>query len=104
MSLNDRARQFLPFEALKGLKDALRLKEYEFDRISKNDLSEDMINKISTTLMNAQKNDIYEIKYFDDGSYKYIKGTIKINTINHFILINDIKISFNDIFDINISL
>ena len=39
----ERARQFAPFDALKGLSEALRIKEYEHDRILKGDLSEEKI-------------------------------------------------------------
>lgn len=104
MSLNDRARQFLPFEALKGLEEALRLKEYEHERVLKNDISEDIINKISNTLFEYSKNNIYEVKYYNDGIYLYEKGKMKLNAISRFIIINDIKISFDDIMDINIIL
>ena len=104
MSLNDRARQFLPFDSLKGLRDAIKIKEYEHERISKGDLSEDTINKISDHLMNYEKTTKYEIKYFIDGRYETVKGNMKLNAISRFIIINDIKISFDDITDINIIL
>ncbi len=104
MSLNDRARQFLPFDALKGLRDAIKIKEYEHERISKGDLSEDMINKISDIFMNYERKNTYKVKYFIDGRYEYIEGQMKLNPTNRFIIINDIKISFDDIMDINIIL
>ena len=104
MSLNDRARQFLPFEALKGLKDAIRIKEYEHERITKGDLSEDMINKISDIFMNYERTQTYKIKYFIDGRYEYVTGKMKLNPTSRFVIINDIKISFDDIMDINIIL
>ena len=43
MPRGDRARQFAPFDALKGLQQALRLKEYEHDRIEKGDITEEKI-------------------------------------------------------------
>ena len=104
MSMNDRARQFLPFESLKGLRDAIKIKDYEHERIAKGDLSEDMINKISDVLMNYERTKIYSIKYFIDGRYEVITGKMKLNTINRIIEINSIKISFDDIMDINIAL
>ena len=100
--MNDRARQFLPFDALKGLKEALRIKEYEHERIAKGDLSEDTINKISKILMDLDKKKIYEIKYFSDGHNLFIKGNIKLNTVSQYISINDKKIMFDDILDISI--
>lgn len=97
MSMNDRARQFLPFDALKGLKDALKLKEYEHERIEKGDLSEDEIINISNTLANVKKNDIVLVKYYNDGRYIESKGKIKLNLINGFIMVDDIKIMLDDI-------
>ncbi len=102
MSLNDRARQFLPFDALKGLREALRIKEYEHERIQKGDLSEDIINKISNTLMNIDKKKIYEVKYYSNGHNLFIKGNIKLNSVNQFIIVNETKILFDDLLDIRI--
>ena len=104
MSMNDRARQFLPFESLKCLRDAIKIKDYEHERIAKGDLSEDMINKISDVLMNYERANTYSIKYFIDGRYEVITGKMKLNTINRIIEVNSIKISFDDIMDINIAL
>lgn len=102
MPLSDRARQFLPFDALKGLQDALRLKEYEHERIEKGDLSIDMIDKISDTLFNLKNNDMVNLEYYSDGRYLNIKGKAKLNIISKIIIINDIKISFDDIHNIEI--
>ena len=40
-----RAKQFLPFDALKGLQEALREKEIEYEE--KKDLSEDTLNELN---------------------------------------------------------
>ena len=56
MKRSDRARQFLPFDSLKGLQQALRVKEYENERTLKGDLSEDTIKKISDNLLLIEKN------------------------------------------------
>ena len=39
MEREKRAKQFAPFDALTGLKDAIRLKEYEHNAKMKKDLS-----------------------------------------------------------------
>ena len=97
MSMNDRARQFLPFEALKGLKEALKLKEYEHERIEKSDLSEDEIINISNTLSELKNNDLVEVNYYSNGSYIIAKGNIKLNIVNNYISINKNKILLDDI-------
>ena len=48
ISRENRARQFLPFDALKGLQEALREKEIELDE--RKELSEESIEELSKNL------------------------------------------------------
>lgn len=41
MPLSQRAKIFLPFEAVRGLRQALKAKEFEVEAVSKGKLSED---------------------------------------------------------------
>lgn len=100
MNRTDRARQFAPFDALKGLQEALRLKEYEHERKDKGGLSEEQISEISNTLSLLQKNDDIKLKYYYDGHYKTIEGKCKIDYVFQFIEINKVKIQFDDIYEI----
>jgi len=100
MPRKDRAKQFAPFDALKGLQDALRLKEYEHDRIVKGDIPEEKVEQISKVLLDLEKNDNVEITYFVDGYYKTIKGKSRVDLIEQFIVVSDIKIMFDDIFEL----
>ena len=102
MSNADRARQFLPFDAQAGLREALKIKEYEHERTEKGDISEDLMNKISDNMMNITDENIVKIKYFYDGYYKYENGRCHIDYDNMRIIINDIKIDFDSIFDLEI--
>ena len=43
----NRAAQFAPFDALKGLQEALRVKEFEHDKIAKSELSEEQAKRLS---------------------------------------------------------
>ena len=95
-----RAKQFAPFDALKGLQEALRMEEYKHERIEKGDLSQEKIEEISAVISNLEKGDSAEIKYFVDGYYKTVKGKIKIDIIEQKIFINNIVINFTDIFDL----
>lgn len=95
-----RAKQFAPFDALKGLQEALRMEEYKHERIEKGDLSQEKIEEISAVISNLEKGDNAEIKYFVDGYYKTVKGKIKIDIIEQKIFINNLVINFTDIFDL----
>ena len=86
MSREERAKQFMPFAALKGYPDALRRKEKVV--LPKGKLSEDYQEELDRKLRQVHKNDIITVVYFCQN--EYIKLTGIVNT----------KISFDDLYDI----
>ncbi len=100
MSRQDRAKQFAPFDALKGLQAALRMKEYEHDKMLKGDLPEEKIEEISKTLLNLTKSDVVSAKYFSDGYYKTSSGKAKVEYENQIIKIGNLSINFSDLTDL----
>ena len=97
MPRGDRARQFAPFDALKGLQQALRLKEYEHDRIEKGDITEEKIEEISKTLNDIEKGYDVEVTYFCDGYYKTLKGKSKVYVYEQKLIFDGTIILFDDI-------
>lgn len=103
MPRSERAKQFAPFDALKGLKKALRLKEYEHDRMVRGDIDDETIDKISKQLQKIKKNDTIYIKYFEDGYYKELKEKVKRIDVNkREVELESKTIFFDDLFDLNI--
>lgn len=100
MSRQMRAKQFAPFDALKGLQDALRLEEYKHERSEKGDIPQEKIEAISRILSSIEKGDIVEITYFLDGYSKTVKGKSKVDIIEQKIYVNDKVISFDDIYEV----
>jgi len=96
----ERAKQFMPFDAVKGLTSALRLKDYEHERVQKGDLSEEKISEISKVLLDIKKDDIVKVKYFEDGHYFEIVGFAKTDYTKQEIKINEKLLKFDDIFEI----
>lgn len=96
----ERAKQFAPFDTLKGLHEALRLKEFEHDRIEKGDLADEKIIEISKVLLNLKKDDYVTVVYFYDGHNHTAKGKCKIDYTFKTITIDKITINFDDIVDI----
>lgn len=96
----DRARQFLPFDALKGFQEALKEKEIEY--VEKRELSEDSIEQLSKEISLLLKGDMIKIKYYTNKQYKYIEGTIKkVDSVKKsIILLGDTTIRFDDIIEI----
>lgn len=100
ISRADRARQFLPFDALKGLNEALRSKEIEYE--DRKDLSEEEEEKISNILLSLESGSNIRVKYYYKRQYILLKGIIKkIDPIKKQILfIDENIIQFNDIIEI----
>ena len=102
MNRRDRAKQFAPFDALKGLREALRLKEYKHERLTKSDINEETVNKISENIKKLEKKTIVRAKYYDDGYYKNYEGTIKVDVINQEVKMGIIRIPLGDLVDLDI--
>ena len=50
MNRQDRAKQFAPFDALNGLREALAKKEYDLGKVERGDHSEELDSEISEKL------------------------------------------------------
>ena len=74
MSREDRAKQFMPFAALKGYENALREKEKIV--VPKIELSEDMKEELDVTLKEVQLKDIVTVVYYDTDEYIKITGMV----------------------------
>lgn len=98
----ERAKQFMAFDALKGLQESLRMKEYEHEKVAKGELSEEEASKLSKKLLQIEKGDIVEVKYYDNGHYKTIEGNAKIDYVERFFTVDSNKILFDNIANIKI--
>lgn len=100
MPRKQRAKQFAPFDALKGLHEALKIKEYEHDRILKGDISQEQIEAISKVLLKIKKDEMVEVKYFHDGYNKTISGKARVDILMQELKVNDMIILFDNILEI----
>lgn len=97
MSRLDRAKQFAPFDALKGLQEAIKIKEYEHDRIVRGEQSEDEIKEISNVFSSLEKNDNVEIEFFRDGHIVNLTGVAKLDVYAQRIYVGAFEIQFDEI-------
>lgn len=97
MPISERAKQFMPFDALKGLREALRLKEYKHEKIQVGDLPEESIEEISKVLSSLENGNFVEVEIFDDGYIKTIQGSVKLKFENQEIIVNNKNINLNNI-------
>ena len=97
----ERARQFMPFDALNGFKEAL--KEKEQVHIKRIELSDEANEELSKKLNAIDNNKIVQITYYDGNKYIKTTGNVsKIDKVIRRIIINDKIINFFDIIGIDI--
>ena len=98
----DRARQFLPFDGVKGLYDALREKEkLHEERI---ELTEESLEKLEEEFNKIEIGKRVKIKFYEDGNYKIVEGNVsKINNLKKKLEIDfESKINYCDIAKIEV--
>lgn len=97
----NRAVQFLPFDALKGFKEALLAKEKELE--NKKNLSEDASEVLNTKLQKLTPKMNIRIKYYCNLEYIETHSIIKkIDKTYRKIYLSNTIINFDDILDIEI--
>ena len=97
MPNSERAKQFMPFDALKGLREALRMKEYKHEKIQMGDLPEEKIEEISKVLLSLKKGDRVKTEIFDDGYIITIEGFVILKFEEQKIIIDKKIIQFENI-------
>ena len=101
MPVEDRAKQFMPFAALKGYGIALREKERIV--VPKKELSEDYQEELDFKLRQVRKNDMVTVVYFHEGEYLKVTGMVsRLDVAARVLKVVNTKISFDDIYDISI--
>ena len=102
MSRLERAKQFMPFAALKGYSEALRGKEKIM--MQKAELSEEYLEELNHKFLQIKEKDVVTISYFHIHEYLKITGSVtKIDRDLKKLEIHGIKIALEDIYDINSS-
>lgn len=99
MDREERAKQFMPFAALKGYPNALRKKEELV--VSKAELSEEFKEALDLRLRQVCKNDIITVVYFCKNKYLKQTGMVAgIDETARILRVVNTKIAFDDIYDI----
>ena len=101
MTIEERAKQFMPFSALKGLDEALLKKEQQF--IQKRELCDDEINIINDILSKLEIHSNVQITYYDEEKNKVISGEVEIlNKPLRFIKVDSVQIPFDSILNLSL--
>ena len=103
MTREQRAKQFMPFDALKGLQEALREQEERHSRVEKHDISEEDQEANSIVLSKLTSGSRVEINYYCHFHDVVRSGTVTgISYAYRFLKMDEEKIFFDDIYKIAI--
>ncbi|MBD5458616.1 MAG: YolD-like family protein [Lachnospiraceae bacterium] len=101
MPILDRAKQFMPFAALKGLPEALSKKEKIV--VPKIELSPEMAEELDFKMHLLERGKIATAVYFCKDEYLKISGMVaRIDETSRILQIVNTKIPFDDILDIEL--
>ncbi len=99
MPIADRAKQFMPFAALKGLPEALAAKEKI--TVPKIELSPEMAEELNRKMYGLRPGQMATIVHFSNGEYIKTSGMVsRIDKTSRILQIVNTKIAFDDILDI----
>ncbi len=99
MSAKQRAKQFMPFAALRGLPEALALKEKVV--VPKVELSEEMAEELDRKMHLLEKGKHATVIYFSNDEYIKKSGMVaRIDVTARVLQIVNTKILFEDILDV----
>lgn len=99
MDRENRAKQFMPFDALKGFREALAEKERII--VTKRELSEEKKEALDRKLRQVQKKDIVTVEFFQAGEYVQVTGMVsRLDETSKTLNVVDTTIAFEDISDL----
>ena len=101
MPISERAKQFMPFSALKGLEEAIRAKEHPLEeRKAPND---EQIADINDKLHMLSPHDNVRVVFYFMGRYYLTEGEIeKFDTATRTLEIASVEILFDEIVELDI--
>ena len=101
MTRLERAKQFMPFDAMKGLQEALRDREERHTRVERRELSEETRQQLDGALRRVQRGSPLQITAYRTFHELTLRGTVtEMNVPQRYLLLGDEKIFFEDIYDI----
>ena len=101
MTRQDRAKQFMPFAALKGYEDALRLREKIV--VEQMELSEERKEELDRVLRQVKKLDMVEVVYYNGEEYLKVQGLVsRLDVDARILTVVNTKIPFDMLYDIGV--
>ena len=103
MTNKERAKQFLPFDSMKGLSEALRKREEQHQRVERHEVDEETQKKVSDILIQLEKGMKVWVSHYANHHDVESKGTVTmIDKIYRVMCIGEARIYFSNIYDMEI--
>ena len=77
MPTSQRAKQFMPFAAVKGLEKAILEQEQLLNKVEQVEVGEEKEQEINEKLNHLEKGDMVSVCFCSDGQYRTIQGSFK---------------------------
>lgn len=91
----------MPFDAMKGLQEALRDREERHTRVERHEISEEQMEKNSAVLSRLERGDRVELDCYLGFHDVHRSGTVtEISTVMRTLTLGEEKIYFEDIYTI----
>ena len=99
MNREERAKQFMAFDALKGLNEELRRREKKMLREDKRVLFEEEAEKLSLRLARLKIGDGVEVVFYENSYYLTLSGRVdSINRQFGFLSVDGRRVNFCDLY------
>ena len=103
MTQRERAKQFMPFDAMKGLKEALREREERHLREEKRELSEEAAERLSAQINRVTKGALVKVQYYKAFHEMTLQGKVtNIDFVYRYLVIGEERIYFDDLYKLTI--
>lgn len=103
MTREERAKQFMAFDAMKGLQEALKDREERHSRVEKHDISEEQIERNCSVLARLRIGDVVRVECYSAFHDVTKRGPVTQLSIPFKVLtVGADRILFDDIYDIEI--
>lgn len=99
MDRSERAKQFAPFDALRGLREALEKKELEHERQEQRMRTEEETEALERVLAVLTRGQRAEALFYAGGFYLQARGVVEdIDLVRRILRIGDGRIVFEDLY------
>ena len=97
----ERARQFMPFAALRGFEEMIRQQTREVT--PRRELSEDEAARLTKRLLRIEKGSVVRVTYYEEDGYLSMEGMVsEIDLTLRFLCIVKKRIPLDDILEISL--